>query len=119
VVLFSVIYLLLTLTLTIGIIRGLASNWHNYAKSQRSYMVGFVVMLSGMTQRAFGQILNNDPFAFSKSGLIMVGLAIVASGMLYGRDPRLQDVLDRSSPEELNRYLEIIKRSRRMDEESK
>ncbi len=81
-------------------------------------MIGFLVMLAGMTQRAFGQLLNEDPYAFSKSGLITVGLAIIAFGMKYGRDPRLQEPLETGSPEDLNKYIALLQQSQKRQEEN-
>ncbi len=87
---FKIIYLVMTLLVTFGVVRALTENWKMYHNSQRRYMVGFLIILLGMTQGAAAQITNDAPFTY-RTGLLILGLAIVLWGMFYGRDPRLRE----------------------------
>lgn len=107
---FKIIYLMTSLSMSFAVARALIENWPNYAKSQRFYMGGFIVVLSGLTQRATSQLFNGQPFVLA-SGLVLLGLLIMCFGMRYGRDPRLQD--QALCPEQYKRYLDLLEESRR------
>jgi hypothetical protein len=114
------VYLVLTLGISFAIIRALVECWKTYGKDQRCFLIGFLVMLTGMTQRSFSQVMGQDSFQLAKSGIIMSGLAVIMYGILrYHRfnhdSDEVQIVVDKSSYENLLDILAKSQENRKLD----